>query len=275
MALRFEGGGQFVADFKGLGDEAPGKDEFERLESLLAADQTADFGVDHLGDARVVFGRGKVGNREALGLECLDRRDNERAEILLVLADDQTLLDEARLEQLGLDGDGFDVLAAEENDGFLRAAEDFQTIIEGDHADVPRVHPAVPEDLGGGPGILVVALHDLRAFGLDLAFATPTAPTGEARGIDHLAVRRIHDADFSARPKRTDRADDQLAPGPHREHGRGLGHAVALQHGDADVIEKFVDVRRQGASAGNRAAEFSPDHTAQLFQHEGIEDFVG
>ena len=76
------------------------------------------------------------------------------------------------------------------------------------------------------------------------------------------------------RPERPDRADDQLAPCPDGEDGRGFGHSVAFEHRDADVIEKLVDVRRKRAAAGDRAAKLSANHVAQFLEHERIENAV-
>ena len=95
MALGFEGGGQLLADFEGLGHEAPPEDKFKRFEALLAADQSPDFRRNDLGDARVGFGLGQVRYFEALRFEGLDGGHDECAEMFFVLSDNEALLDEA------------------------------------------------------------------------------------------------------------------------------------------------------------------------------------
>ena len=95
MALGFEGGGQLLANFEGLGHETPTEDKFKRFEALLAADQSPDFRRNDFGDARVVFGLGEVMHLEALRFEGLDGGHDECAEMFFVLSDNEALLDEA------------------------------------------------------------------------------------------------------------------------------------------------------------------------------------
>src|SRR6185369_15947092 len=104
-------------------------------------------------------------------------------------------------------GLGGDVLAPRGHDDVLLAVGDGEEAVL-QHSDVAGVEPALAVDgLRGGLGLLVVALHDVRAAGQDLAVG--------------------RDLDLHALHGRTDRARPEILRAVHRDDRARLGEAVA------------------------------------------------
>ena len=95
-----------------------------------------------------------------------------------------------------LDLDAVDVLAAADQH-VLGPVDDEEEAFLVDPRQVAGAHPAVDEGLGGGLGLVPVALHHLRALGPQLA--------DRRRRQDGLAVGRIADLQL-ARPARRGRS---------------------------------------------------------------------
>ena len=67
-----------------------------------------------------------------------------------------------------------------------------------------------------------------------------------------LAV--VGDPGAHAGQRLTDRADLVAAGLVHGRRGRGLGHPVALEHGDADAAEEVAEPLAQRRAAGDGVA---------------------
>ena len=242
VAFEFEGACHFIADLKGLGDKTPGGDAFERFESVGVVDEFANIVIDQLVGFLQDDEFANAGDVDSSQSEVLEGRHDEGGEAFLVLADDHALVDVGGFDETGLDGDGFDIFTVEKDDGILGAAKNFQGIVEGYHADVAGVHPSVAEHAGSGFGVFVVAAHDLRAFDVNLAAKSASTAAAGGVGIENRTVCEIHNAHFGVGIKGPDASDDEILPCANSEDWCGFGHAIAFKNGDADEVEKLINM---------------------------------
>ena len=202
--------------------------------------------------------RGRVGWLAVLLLPVLERlrvqRDQARDE-RLVVADDHDLADQRVRPQPVLEHGRGDVLAARGDDELLLAAGDAQEALVVQRAEVAGVQPAVGvERLLGRCLVLPVAAEDDLAAEQDLAVVgDPGGDAGQglADGADLVAARLVD-----------------------RRRGRRLGHAVALEHGDARAAEEVAEPLAQRRAARYRVGDLAADGRAQLAVDEAIEQRV-
>ena len=146
-----------------------------------------------------------------------------------------------------------DVLATRRHDQVLLAVRDLEVAVGVEVADVPRVKPAVGvERLAGRVGLVVVALHDPRALGEDLAVGGDLdlhLGNGPADRPDLDALRRI---------------DGQ--------HGRRLGEPVPLRHGEAGAEEELCDLRAERCTPREEQLEAAAGARPQLGEHEPVRE---
>src|SRR5665647_564205 len=170
--------------------------------------------------------------RPGVGLELVEVRHDQRGDELPSAADDDGRPDiGVRLEEV-LDRLGGDVLAAGRDQDVLLPVGDDEEALLVDVADVAGLEPAVLEGLAGLLLLLVIALHDVRPLGQDLA----------VRG----------DLDLDAGDRRPNGPELHLVEGVAGQDGRRLRHAVALEDGQADGVEELGHVGRQRSAAGDK-----------------------
>ena len=100
----------------------------------------------------------------------------------------------------------------------------------------------------------------------------PTAEIPTCRiGIKNRTRHEIDDPDLRARKDGSHRADHEFFPGANSQDWTALCEPVALEHRDADVIEKGIDMRRQGSTTGDRPPELTADHGTQLGENQAIQ----
>ena len=127
---------------------------------------------------------------------------------------------------------------------FLRSVIDEEAVVE--LADVAGVEPAVRVDrLGGRLGLVVVALHDVRAARQDLAV--------------------LGDLHLDARHRPPDRAEAPAAAAVDADDRRGLRQAVALVDLHAGADEELRELARERRAARDREAEVASRARARIF----------
>lgn len=143
------------------------------------------------------------------------------------------------------------------DDDVLDAAGDEQEALIVDAAHVAGSQPAVLADrLGGLVGLVPIALEDIGALILDLAF------------------RR--DADLRSRNDLADAAVLRIVQKVDRDDARAFGHAVAFQNGDADGLVPFQKVGRDRRCAGRPAPQpVEAEHPAQIAEHHEVPERIG
>ena len=165
-------------------------------------------------------------------LEPREVRDDEGRDEPLAVADDDGRRDAGNGLEEVLDGLGSDVLPARGDDEVLLAVRDDQEPVLVEAADVPRPEPGAVEDLPRLGLLLVIAFHDVRAAGQDLAVGRdPDLDAGD--GLPH-------------RPE----ADRFERIG--REDGGGLRQAVAFEDDEPQGVEELGDVLGQRARRRRR-----------------------
>ena len=106
--------------------------------------------------------------------------------------------------------------------------------------------------------VLPVARHDVAAARDDLAHARRRVGLG--------------DLDLDARQRLAHRADDGLVLGRrHREDGRRLGEAVALEEVEAEAVEGLEHVGRQRRAARDEVADAPAEALVNGQEHEHAE----
>src|SRR5689334_4299842 len=139
----------------------------------------------------------RLGRRPAL------LRDDERlrhlAPLLVRHGDDRDLEDVGVPRDRLLHLDGRDVLTARDDD-VLRAVPELDVAVGMHDGDVARVEPAAAERLGGGRGVLEVALHHVVPAHHDLAHCRGVGRDVAQLGVDHAELARddVRDALASA-----------------------------------------------------------------------------
>ncbi len=115
--------------------------------------------------------------------------------------------------------------------------------------DVAGVEPAVLVDgLGGGLGLVVVALHDVGAAGEDLAV------------LGDLDLDALERPAHAARPEGLGAVDG--------DDGAGLGEAVALEDQQAHGPEELGDLAGEGRPPGDEQAQPAARALADLREDE-------
>jgi hypothetical protein len=148
-----------------------------------------------------------------------------------------------------LDLVGIDVLAVGVDDDVLAAPDDVEVALFVEAAEVAGVEPAIADGVRGGLFVLPVPRHHVLAAGDDLA---------DARVVG------VGDLDLDASQRLAHRARDGLLLGrAHRQHGRSLGQAVALEEVEAHAVEHLQHVRRQCRAAADHVANAA----AELLVH--------
>ena len=104
------------------------------------------------------------------------------------------MVNERRLKQARLDGQGLHVLPSQQNNGLLATAYDLEAVVEGHYPEIAGREPTLLKDRSCLLGILVVALHHLGPLGLDLTPETPTEIATRGIRIQDDARRRIDDS---------------------------------------------------------------------------------
>ena len=170
------------------------------------------------------------------------RNDEHRDEFSRV-ADDDCVCDVRRGFERVFDRSGRDKLSCGCFQQLLFAIGDDQVAVFVETADIAGAKPSVGgEDLASGFGLVVIALHDVRAFDQNFSVLCNfylNVRNRAADGADFVCGRSI-------------RGDD----------GRSLGESVALMNCHADGPEKFRELRRErraasGESLGTAAEPFA------------------
>ena len=177
--------------------------------------------------------------------------DNERDYKFALIANDHGVEDEGTGLENIFDGLRRDEFAGGSLEQIFFAIGDEEIVVFVEIADVAGFEPAIRgEDFAGGFGILVIALHDARAFG------------------ENFAV--IGNADLHVR--------DGTAGTAHAivgiivgEDGRSFREAVTLIDGNTDGPEKFSERFRKRRAAGENQAQLSAGAGANF----GIDETVG
>ena len=152
-----------------------------------------------------------------------------------------------------------DVLAGRTQDHVLGTAADEDVAFGVDDAEVTGAEPAViRERVGRGLLVLVVADHDVLAAGLDLA--------------DHILRVFGIDPDF--------RHVHRLAAGPGhifgpvliRQQRAGLGHAIAHQVREFDLLEDAFDLGIQRSAAHDEFLDIAAECLLQPFADLLVDD---
>ncbi|GBD42535.1 hypothetical protein HRbin39_01929 [bacterium HR39] len=180
--------------------------------------------------------------------------DDQRHQIRPPVAEDDGLGDLGFEAEDALHLLGRDVVAAGIDDDVLLAVGDAQISVRIQHAHITRVQPAALQRLGGGDRIPEIALHDVGAAHEDLAVP----------GDPHLHP-------LERRPHRLDAAGTGRIAGDHR---RGLGHAVALQHRQAQGHEEHAHLVGERCAARDHGLEPPAEALGHPAAHQPVEQPV-
>jgi len=205
--------------------------------------------VLRLGDGE----RWPVVGLEPLGQD-LGVQGDERGDERLPVADDDRLGDQRVPAQGVLHHRGGDVLPPGRDDDLLLAAGDGEVTVRVQVADVAGVEPPVSDGLGGGLGVVVVALEDADTLDEDLAV--------------------LRDADGRPGERLPDRSDASLAGQVEVGGCCGLGEAVALQHVHADALEEVAEPLAERRTAGDGPVEVAAEDLADLRVDEAVGEVV-
>src|SRR5205807_9690716 len=115
--------------------------------------------------------------------------------------------------------------------------------------------PSVPQNLGCGDGVLVVAEHVAWTLDQDLAV--------------------VRDLDLDPGKRLADREELVLAQGVRANARRGLSHAPSVEDGHSDRPEELLDVARQARAAADEEPQpASRQSLAKRGQNEAIRELV-
>ena len=172
-------------------------------------------------------------------------------------------LDVGRLQIVGLDLFGIDVLAVAEDDDVFLATGDKQIAAGVEIAEIAGMQPAIFEYGGGGVRPVPVALHHDRA--LDGNFADGGSAIFAGLGIDNLS--------FHAGQRRSDGTDDVVMGQCGEGCAGGFGQTVGLQDVDAEGVEVVSDLRIEARAAGDQVAHAVAEGAVQLAEEDpaGVE----
>ena len=152
---------------------------------------------------------------------------------------------------------GVDVLAAAVHDHVLAAADQEEMSVLVEASQVARVEPAVAQRFRRRLVVAVVAGHDVRPLGRDLA---------DPRGVG------VHDADLDSRQGLADAADGNRAVRRSDcQDGGGLREPVALGNMEAETPERLPGRLRESGRAADQIADPAPQRGVHRQEDRGAD----